>query len=373
MLLQRLRIAEATAIFQHLRRLRRELFPRRKIRLPINITLSQRQMCVAQAIVVVNVAGLKLIAQRFDYSRNFPAVDVGMACIQQSACLRKDIKQRNILGQIEQQAFLRTQTDVFYEHLHTIFFAQIDNLAQTADNTRLHSLQLLRSRQLLVRMHNDKVSIYLFGISTGFFPNLDIVFLLCISKIYRHARTMDRQAAFTPGRHLLVPVIILAKLIKKFNTIAAVQLTQGFFHKAREQQVANFKVHILYLQQQNTKPLAQCSSCLYYTANFALYLKLITFFQIFAALCIKQAHIAPVKVKAMDRLQRNALIAVLQIENLSCRQTQRSRFQVAGVFDKFNAASIISFGTATIAASITMMLYPKNFQPIIVQMAKITR
>ena len=213
-------------------------------------------MCVAQGVVVVNMAGLELIAQRFDYSRNFPAVDVGMACIQQSTCLREDIKQCNVLGQIEQQAFLRTQANVFYEHLHTIFFAQIDNLAQTTDNTRLHSLLLLRSRQLLIRMHNDKVSLHLFGISKGLLPNLGIVLLLCVSKIYRHARTMDRQTALTPGCHLLIPVIILAKLIKKFNTIAAVQLTQCFFRKARKQQVANLKVHILYLQQQNTKPLA---------------------------------------------------------------------------------------------------------------------
>ena len=40
----------------------------------------------------------------------------------------------------------------------------------------------------------------------------------------------------------------------------------------------------------------------------------------------------------MDSLQRNALIAILQIENLSCCQTQRSCFQVAGVFDKLNTA-----------------------------------
>jgi hypothetical protein len=53
---QILGIIKAAAVFKYLRSLRCIFFNSAEISLPINITLSYRQMCVTVAIVIVNMA-----------------------------------------------------------------------------------------------------------------------------------------------------------------------------------------------------------------------------------------------------------------------------------------------------------------------------
>ena len=175
-------------------------------------------MLIAAAIIIVYMAGDEPGAQRFGHLRRIPTIYMGMTGVQQGLCIRKFLKQLQVVRQGKKIIIFGTQSHIFYCDLHAILFGKFTELLQLSLHLLLCTFQIAGDR--FIRMNDNKSSPAFFGIGEGLFKYGQIRFFIRrVGQVYRHTGSMNGKGTVLPEQNFFIPVIVFPKFIKKLYAI----------------------------------------------------------------------------------------------------------------------------------------------------------